>query len=179
MTVASPMGSLMFKNMAGITATQFNQGGVVVATAAWDNVTGKFANCFARFTEVYDTCWAKGTSASGHQFGEIIAADFVDYTITYELFYMLRSVPKLPINQGGAARIEACMATAFRRLLDAGVIGAGVANDGEVFGALGSKVFAAVPTGTDKAQGIWTDVIGKGLLSGTTTKIIVQNYLKQ
>lgn len=178
MTAASPMGSVMFKTMSGITGSQFNQGGVITATQAWDNITGKNANAFAIFSEVYDTAWAKGTSASGHQTGDIIAADFVDYQITYELFYMLRSVPKLPCNAGGAARIEQCMSTAFRRLLDAGVIGPGVAEDGEVFGALGCKVYAEVPTGTDKALGVWNNVTGVGLLSGTTTKVIVQNTLK-
>lgn len=178
MTAASPMGSLMFKNMSGISASKFANGGVINATMAWDNITGKNANCFTKFTEVYDDCWAKGTSASGHQIGDIIAGDFVDYRITYELFYMLRSVPKLPCNAGGAARIENCMATAFRRLEDAGVIGAGVAQDGEVFDTVGYKVSAIVPEGTDKAQGVWNNVTGVGLLTGSTTKIVVNNTLK-
>ena len=178
MTAASPMGSLMFKNMSGITASEFNNGGVITATMAWDNITGKNANCFAKYTEVYDNCWAKGTSASGHQIGDIIAADYVDYRITYELFYMLRSVPKLPMTVGGATRIEQCMATAFKKLADAGVIGAGVASDGEVFGGDGYKCYAQVPEGTERAQGVWTNVIGSGLLTGTTTKITVQNTLK-
>lgn len=178
MTAASPMGSLMFKNMSGITASQFNNGGVINATMAWDYIAGKNANCFAKFTEVYDDCWAHGTSASGHQIGDIIAGDYVDYRITYELFYMLRSVPKLPVNAGGAARIEQCMAVAFKRLADAGVIAAGTAIDGETFSGDGYKVYAEVPTGTDKQRGVWTNVIGKGLLSGTTTKIIVSNQLK-
>lgn len=178
MTAASPMGSLMFKNMSGITASKFNNGGVINATMAWDYITGKNANCFTKFTEVYDDCWAKGTSASGHQIGDVIAGDYVDYKITYELFYMLRSVPKLPVNAGGAARIEQCMATAFRRLADAGVIGPGVAQDGETFSGDGYKVYAEVPTGTEKAQGVWNNVIGVGLLTGTTTKIVVSNTLK-
>lgn len=178
MTAASPMGSLMYKNMSGITASKFDQGGVISATMAWDNIVGKNANCFTKFTEVYDDCWAKGTSASGHQIGDIIAGDYVDYRITYELFYMLRSVPKLPCNAGGAARIEQCMSTAFRRLSDAGVIGGGTAQDGEVFGPEGFKVYAGIPEGTDKAQGIWNNVIGVGLLTGTTTKIVVSNTLK-
>ena len=178
MTAASPMGSLMFKNMSGITASKFANGGVVNATMAWDNITGKNANCFTKYSEVYDDCWAKGTSASGHQIGDIIAGDFVDYRITYELFYMLRSVPKLPCNAGGAARIENCMATAFRRLEDAGVIGAGVAQDGEVFDTVGYKVSATVPEGTEKAQGVWNNVTGVGLLTGSTTKIVVNNTLK-
>lgn len=178
MTAASPMGSLMFKNMSGITASQFNNGGVINATMAWDYIAGKNANCFVNFTEVYDSAWAHGTSASGHQIGDIIAGDYVDYRITYELFYMLRSVPKLPVNAGGATRIEQCMATAFKRLADAGVIAPGTAIDGETFSGNGYKVYAEVPTGTDKQRGVWTNVIGKGLLSGTTTKIIVSNQLK-
>ena len=178
MTAASPMGSLMFKNMSGITASKFANGGVVNATMAWDNIKSKNANCFTKFSEVYDDCWASGTSASGHQIGDIIAGDYVDYRITYELFYMLRSIPKLPCNLGGAVQIEDCMATAFRRLADAGVIGPGVASDGEVFDGLGYKVHAEVPTGTDKAQGVWNNVQGSGLLTGTTTKIVVSNVLK-
>lgn len=178
MTVASPMGSLMFKNMSGIIPSEFANGGVINATMAWDYIAGKNANCFVNFTEVYDSCWAHGTSASGHQIGDIIAGDYVDYRITFELFYMLRSVPKLPCNTGGAIRIEQCMATAFRRLADAGVIGAGTAADGETFDGDGYKVYAEVPTGTEKAQGVWNNVIGVGLLTGTTTKIVVQNTLK-
>lgn len=178
MTAASPMGTLFQKNMAGITASQFKDGGVINATMAWDNIMGKNANCFVKYTEVYDDGWAKGTSASGHQIGDIIAGDFVDYRITYELFYMLRSVPKLPVTSGGAVRIEQCMATAFRRLADAGVIGPGTAQDGEVFDGLGYKVYAEVPTGTERVQGVWNNVVGKGLLTGTTTKIVVQNTLK-
>lgn len=178
MTAASPMGSVMFKSMSGITASEFKNGGVISATTAWDNITGKNANCYTKFTEVYDDCWAKGTTGSGHQIGDIIAADYVDYRVTYELFYMLRSVPKLPVNAGGASRIEQCMATAFRRLADAGVIGAGVATDGETFGGDGFKVYAEVPTGNDKILGVWTNVTGVGLLTGTTTKVIVQNTLK-
>ena len=178
MTAASPMGSLMFKNMSGITASTFSNGGVINATMAWDYITAKNANCFTNFTEVYDSCWAKGTAASGHQIGDIIAGDYIDYKITYELFYMLRSVQKLPVNAGGASRIEQCMATAFKRLADAGVIGPGEATDGEVFGGDGYKVYAEVPTGTEKAQGVWNNVIGKGLLTGSTTKIVVSNTLK-
>lgn len=178
MTAASPMGTLFQKNMAGITASQFKDGGVINATMAWDNIMGKNANCFVKYTEVYDDGWAKGTSASGHQIGDIIAGDFVDYRITYELFYMLRSVPKLPVTSGGAVRIEQCMATAFRRLADAGVIGPGTAQDGEVFDGLGFKVYAEVPTGNDKASGVWTNVVGSGLLTGTSTKIEVHNTLK-
>ena len=178
MTAASPMGSLMFKNMSGITASQFNNGGVINATMAWDYIAGKNANCFVNFTEVYDSCWAHGTSASGHQIGDIIAGDYVDYRITYELFYMLRSVPKLPVNENGAARIEQCMATAFKRLADAGVIGPGTAQDGTIYGGQGYKVYAEVPTGSERAQGIWTNVVGSGLLAGTTTRIEVRNTLK-
>ena len=178
MTAASPMGSLMFKNMAGKSASEFKNGGVVNATMAWDNITNKNANCFTKYTEVYDDCWAKGTSASGHQIGDIIAGDFVDYRITYELFYMLRSVPKLPVNAGGAARIEQCMAIAFRRLADAGVIGPGTAQDGTIYGGQGYKVYAEVPTGSERAQGIWTNVVGSGLLTGTTTRIEVRITLK-
>lgn len=177
MTAASPMGSLFLKNMAGITASQFNNGGVISATMAWDYITGKNANCFVNFTEVYDSGWAKGTSASGHQIGDIIAGDYVDYRITYELFYMLRSVPKLPVNAGGAARIEQCMATAFKRLADAGVIGPGVAESGETYSGDGYKVYAEIPTGTDKQRGVWTNVIGSALLTGTTTRIEIRNSL--
>ena len=70
------------------------------------------------------------------------------------------------------------MAIAFRRLADAGVIGAGVAQDGETFSGNGYKVYAQVPEGTEKAQGVWTNVIGKGLLTGSTTKIVISNELK-
>ena len=70
------------------------------------------------------------------------------------------------------------MAIAFRRLADAGVIGPGVAQDGTIYGGQGYKVYAEVPTGSERAQGIWTNVVGSGLLTGTTTRIEVRNTLK-
>lgn len=178
-TEASPMGSLMFKSMAGITPSQFADGGVVNTTSAYDNVMAKNGNCYTDFTTVNDACWSKGVAPSGQQIGEIIAKDYVLYQCDYGLFYMLRSQPKLPMTQAGANMIESTMAVALQRLNDAGVIGGGIASDGESFSQNGYKVYAEVPTGTPKAQGLWENVVAKALLTGTTTKITYQIQFKQ
>lgn len=178
-TAASPMGSLAFKSMAGITASNFDNGGIINTTSAFDNVQSKNGNCYTNFTTVNDVCWYRGVAPSGTQFGDIIAKDYVLYQCDYNLFYMLRSLPKLPVNQAGANRIESTMAIGLQRLFQAGVIGGGTADDGESFPSTGFKVFAEVPTGTFKAQGIWENVVAKALLTGTTTKITYNIQFKQ
>lgn len=177
-TTSSPMGSLMFKTMSGITPSEFNENPLVQTTSAYDNVIAKNGNCYVNFTNVEAPAWAKGVAANGSQAGDIIAKDFVLFQCDYQLFYMLQGLPKLPINQGGATKIEHTMAIALSKLTDAGVIGAGVAEDGTSFGPSGFIVFAKVPTGTDKAQGIWKDVKAEALLTGTTTKITYQIQFK-
>lgn len=178
-TSGSPMGSLAFKTMSGITPSLFNEDPLVSTTTAWDNLVAKNVNSYANFTEVNAPAWYKGVTPSGKQAGDVIAKDFVLYQCDYNLFNMLTSVSKLPVNAGGAAKIEQTLALGLQRLNDAGVIGAGVAEDGEAFGASGFKVYAEVPTGADKSQGIWRNVVAKALLTGTTTKITYQIQFKQ
>jgi hypothetical protein len=101
------------------------------------------------------------------------------YQCDFNLFYMLRSLPKLPVNQAGANRIEQTMALGLQRLFNAGVIGGGTAMDGESFPAIGFKVFAEVPSGSAKQNGVWENVIAKALLTGTTTKIVYNIQFKQ
>lgn len=178
-TAASPMGSLGFKTMSGITASLFDDGGVVNTTSAFDNVQAKNANCYTEFTTVNYPCWYKGVAPSGQQFGEIIAKDYVLYQCDYNLFFMLNALPKLPMTQAGANTIESTLSLGLQKLNDAGVIGGGVASDGETFPQSGYKVYAAVPTGTPKQQGLWENVVATALLTGTTTKITYNIQFKQ
>lgn len=178
-TQASPMGSLAFKTMSGITPSLLNEDPLIQTTSAWDNVISKNVNAYAKFTTVNSPAWYKGLCPNGSQAGDVIAKDYVLYQCDYNLFNMLTSVSKLPVNAGGATKIEQTLALGLQKLNDAGVIGAGTADDGEVFGPSGFKVYAEVPTGADKAKGIWTNVIAKALLTGTTTKITYQIQFKQ
>lgn len=178
-TAASPMGSLAFKTMSGITPSLLNENPLVETTTAWDNLIAKNVNVYANFTTVNAPAWYKGVTPNGKQIGDVIAKDYVLYQCDYNLFNMLQSVSKLPVNAGGAAKIEQTMALGLQKLNDAGVIGEGTAEDGETFGPSGYKVYAEVPTGSDKSQGIWRKVIAKALLSGTTTKITYQIQFKQ
>lgn len=178
-TSSSPMGSLVFKTMAGITPSKFSEGGIVSTSSAWDNVIAKNGNCYTDFSTVNAPAWYKGVAPNGNQFGEIIAKDFVLYQCDYNLFYMLQSQSKLPMTEGGAVKIAQTLSIGLQKLYESTVIAGGTAEDGTVFPSNGYIVNVQVPTGASKQQGIWENVKAEALLSGTTTKITYQIQFKQ
>ena len=68
---------------------------------------------------------------------------------------------------------------AFLALNSAGVIGGGVAEDGDVFPATGYKYSIPIPTGVKKANGLWDGIVCSALLTGSAKKIVIGNELKK
>lgn len=178
-TSSSPMGTLAFKTMAGITPSEFANGGLVDTTSAYDNIQAKNGNCYTRFSEVNAPAWQAGNAPNGTDFKLVIAKDYALYQCDYSIFYTIQSMPHLPVNQDGAIRLKQAISNAMDKLTNADVIGAGVSEDGEVFGPSGYNVSVPVPTGTDKAKGIWKDVSITALIKNSTKKVEYMITFKQ
>lgn len=176
-TTASQMGTLAWKTMSGISPLIFD-GLTVSANTAWKNISDKKANGYITMGETGSVNFQKGTMFNGNDIADYISADYLNYKIRKAIYDLLTSVPKLPINDYGATLLNTVISSAFDNLYDAGVIGPGVAADGEVFGGKGYKVSVIPSTGTSKKNGIWDNIYCSALLSGATKKVVVGNTLK-
>lgn len=177
-TAANPLGNLAFKVVSGIEPVQFT-GATVDRNTAWDNLTSKSANAYITLGEAGRTCFQAGTCGSGDNIDEYIAADYLNYTITYNVYDLLISVKKLPMNMSGAKRLYNVISAAFDSLNAAGIISGGVSIDGESFGESGYKINIPLPVGVQKAQGLWDGIVCSALLSGSCKKVVIGNSLKK
>lgn len=178
MSAASPLGNLAYKIVSGVVPVDFT-GSDVQPSQAWDNLASKMANAYVTLGETGRTCFQAGTCGSGDNIDEYIAADYLNYTITYNVYDLLTSVPKLPMNMSGAKRLYNVIAAAFDSLNAAGVIGGGISQDGESFGESGYKISIPIPTGLNKAAGLWDGVLCTALLTGSCKKVVIGNNLKK
>lgn len=178
MSAASPLGNLAYKIVSGVIPVDFT-GADVQPSQAWDNLASKMANAYVTLGETGRTCFQAGTCGSGDNIDEYIAADYLNYTITYNVYDLLTSVPKLPMNMSGAKRLYNVIAAAFDSLNAAGVIGGGISQDGESFGESGYKISIPIPTGLNRATGLWDGVLCTALLTGSCKKVVIGNNLKK
>lgn len=178
MSAASPLGNLAYKIVSGVVPVDFT-GADVQPSQAWDNLASKMANAYVTLGETGRTCFQAGTCGSGDNIDEYIAADYLNYTITYNVYDLLTSVPKLPMNMSGAKRLYNVIAAAFDSLNAAGVIGGGISQDGESFGESGYKISIPIPTGLNRATGLWDGVLCTALLTGSCKKVVIGNNLKK
>lgn len=177
-TASSPLGNLAYKIIPGVEAVAFTAATVEV-NQAWENLASKNGNAYITLGETGRVCFQTGTCGSGDNIDEYIAADFLNYTITYNVYDLLTSVHKLPMNINGAKRLYNVISAAFDRLNAAGVIGGGVSQDGEAFGDSGYKISIPTPTGTNKATGLWDSIVCSALLTGSCKKVVIGNNLKK
>ena len=178
MSAARPLGNLAYKVISGVLPVDF-VGANVQPSQAWDNLASKMANAYITLGETGRTCFQAGTCGSGDNIDEYIAADYLNYTVTYNVYDLLTSVPKLPMNTTGSKLLYRAISSAFDSLNAAGIIGGGVSQDGESFGESGYKISIPIPTGINKAIGLWDGVVCKALLTGSCKKVVIGNDLKK
>jgi hypothetical protein len=178
MSAARPLGNLAYKVISGVLPVDF-VGANVQPSQAWDNLASKMANAYITLGETGRTCFQAGTCGSGDNIDEYIAADYLNYTVTYNVYDLLTSVPKLPMNTAGSKLLYRAISSAFDSLNAAGIIGGGVSQDGESFGESGYKISIPIPTGINKAIGLWDGVVCKALLTGSCKKVVIGNDLKK
>ena len=174
------MCSSAHKAASGIEAVDFTDPSVTVTpTAAYDNLVAKNANAYINVKLVGLTAWERGVVGNGNDLSDMIAADYLNYTLTMRVFSVLQAYPRIPMNSQGATILATAINSAFMELAVAGVISAGTSIDGETFSGYGFKYSIPIPTGVAKANGLWENITCSALLAGSTKKVVIGNTLKQ
>lgn len=179
-TSGRQMCSSAHKACSGIEPVDFSDPSVsVTPTAAYDNLVAKNSNAYINVKLVGLTAWERGTVGNGNDMSDMIAADYLDYTLSMRVFSVMQAYPRIPMNASGATILATAINSAFMELATAGVIGAGTSIDGETFSGYGYKYSIPIPTGVAKANGLWEGITCSALLAGSTKKVVIGNTLKQ
>jgi hypothetical protein len=169
------------KAASGISVVDFTDPSVTVSpTQAYDNVVANNATVYisVKPSGVF-TAWERGVVGNGNDLSDMIAADYLNYTLTVRVFSVLQAYPRVPMNSTGATMLATAINSAFMELAVAGVIGAGTSIDGETFSGYGYKYSIPIPTGVAKANGLWENITCSALLAGSAKKVVIGNTLKQ
>lgn len=173
-TAARPLGKLAFKQFTGLT-------GVTITNTEYTNLLSKNANFYTAFGEAGRTIAYDGAMASGDQMDSIIAVHYLNYNMTYDIFDLMVSLPKLAYTLEDFARLEQAMSKSFIELRNGGVIAGGTDPDTGEEIPQGYKIsipaISDIPT-EDKAAGILQGIVNTGLLSGGAIKFTITNVLK-
>lgn len=176
-TAARPLGSLAHKQFSGITASKLSA--ATTPTAGFDNLDSKNGTAYVAFGETGRNVMERGNTGAGTDIAITYAADYIDYTITYNIFDLLTRIPALRFTAEGKAQLYSAIASAFKELKAAGVIAGGTDPDTGVDYLNGYNIDIPLNISrTKKQQGLWDGIICVGLLSGFCKKVVVTNTLK-
>lgn len=173
-TVARPLGGLAFKEMSGQTASTL--------TNAWaTNLEDKHCNYYAAFGELGRNIFYKGVSASNRFMDVNIGAAWLDYNMTYNIFDLLVTLPKLSYTMGDFNKLYSVMASVLEQSKDFLLIAAGTDALTGINYPLGYEISIPKPSSissTDKALGRLTGIVVTAILAGNVVKITITNQLK-
>lgn len=173
------MASIAHKAANGVEPADLTDTAITVSpTQAFDNLDSKNSNIYANIKIVGLPAWERGNASSGDDVSDFVSADYLNYTITMSVFNALQIHPRIPMNNDGAVILAGAIELGFERLRSAGVISGGVSIDGEAFPATGYKISIPIPTGVERANGLWDNIYCAGLLSGSAKKVVIGNILK-
>ena len=173
-TVARPLGGLAFKEMSGQTPTSLTN---TYAT----NLDDKHCNYYTAFGELGRNIFYKGVSASGRFIDVNIGADWLDYNMTYNIFDLLITLPKLAYTNGDFNKLYSAMAEVLEQAKDFGLIAGGTDSLTGINYPNGYEIAIPKPADvstSDKQQGILKNIIVTAILAGNVVKITVTNMLK-
>lgn len=176
------MASIAHKPASGVQPVDMTDASLVAAvtpTQKFKNLDEKNANVYINVKIVGLPAWERGNLPSGDDISEFISADYLTYVLSVSVFRLLQSTPRLPMNRDGATMLGNVISQAFLALNSAGVIGGGIAEDGDVFADTGYKYSIPIPTGVKKANGLWDGIVCSALLTGTAKKVVIGNELKK
>lgn len=176
------MCSIAHKPASGvqpIDMTDASLSATVSPTQKFKNIDEKNANAYINVKLVGLPAWERGNLPSGDDISDFISADYLTYVLSVSVFRLLQVTPRLPMGTEGATMLGNVISQAFLALNSAGVIGGGVAEDGDVFPATGYKYSIPIPTGVKKANGLWDGIVCSALLTGSAKKIVIGNELKK
>lgn len=175
------MTTLAHKPCGGIEPVDFADSQIIEksADACWRNIDAKNASAYINVKLVGLSAWERCNTPEGGDLSEYISADYLNYTISVSVFQLLQSVPRLAMNQDGASLLANTLDSAFNNLYQAGVIGAGISLDGEQFTGKGYHYSIPVPTGVNKANGLWDGIYCSALLTGCCKKVVIGSTLEK
>lgn len=173
-TSARPLGSLAFKQFANISATS-------ITDARFDNLISKNVNFYGQAGEDGRVVAYPGRVPSGQSIDTIIAGDFLDYNITYDVFDLMITLPKLGYVAEDFAKLYQTLSKTPITALNSKIIGGGTDPDtGEAL-RYGYKIILPNPntiSSADKQAGIIKDIQIILLLQGSAIKFVITNTLK-
>lgn len=176
------MASIAHKPASGVQPvdmTDTNLSASVSPTQKFKNLDSKNANVYINVKIVGLPAWERGNLPSGDDISEFISADYLTYVLSVSIFRLLQTTPRVPMNSEGASMFGNVISQAFLALNSAGVIGGGVAEDGDVFPESGYKYSIPIPTGVKKSSGLWDGIVCSALLTGSAKKVVIGNELKK
>lgn len=176
------MASIAHKPASGVQPvdmTDTNLSASVSPTQKFKNLDSKNANVYINVKIVGLPAWERGNLPSGDDVSEFISADYLTYVLSVSIFRLLQTTPRVPMNSEGASMFGNVISQAFLALNSAGVIGGGVAEDGDVFPESGYKYSIPIPTGVKKSSGLWDGIVCSALLTGSAKKVVIGNELKK
>lgn len=174
------MAPIAHKPASGIEPVNFTDATVTVTqSAAWKNLTDKNGNAYINVKFIGLTAWERGTTPAGDDMCDLISADYLNYQMTMAIWNVLQFYPRVPMNAEGANMLREAIVGAYAGLENAGVITTGISLDGEQFTGRPYNIIINIPTGVDKANGIWRNITTTALLAGSTRKVVITNDLKK
>lgn len=173
-TAGRPLGSLAFKQFSSISETS-------LSSSQFDNLIAKYVNFYATFGEVGRVISYKGVSCSGQFINDIIAVDYIDYNMTYNIFDLMITLPRLGFEAGDFSKLEQAIERVYLEALASTIIAGGTDPDtGETL-LNGYSISIPSPdtiSSADKAAGLIQNITTVGLLRGSAVKFVVTNTLK-
>ena len=103
---ASPLGSLTWKQFSNISPTE-------LTTNQFNNLKSKYVNFYTAYGEIGRNIAYEGRTSSGAFICDVIGADWVGYTITYNIFDMQITLPKLAYTVSDFGKLYQCIDRAF------------------------------------------------------------------
>ncbi len=173
-TGARPLGALAFKQFASVSPTD-------LTNSQFDNLMSKNVNFYSVYGEVGRNIAYPGKSSAGNFINDVIAADWIDYNMTYNIFDLMVTLPRLGYTRTDFAKLYQAIERAYLAAFGAGIIAGGTDPDtGENY-LNGYSISIPRPENVpeiDKQQGIIQDITTIGLLRGSAIKFVITNTLK-
>lgn len=179
-TSARPLGCLAFKNMTGQTPS-FSALTSAEISSYTTNLNNKYCNYYTAFGESGRNIFYKGITASNKFTDIVIGADWLDYNMTYEIFDLLVTLPKLSYTNADFNLLYSAMARVLEKAKGFGLISGGTDALTGIEYPNGYAISIPKPSevsAADKANGVLNNVQVIAILSGNVVKITITNMLK-
>lgn len=173
-TAAQPLGGLAYKQFSGQLPTD-------LTSANFDNLVSKNVNFYSAFGEIGRNISYPGKVPAGNFINDVIAVDYIDYNMTYNIFDLMITLPKLSYTNEDFAKLYQAIERVYLSALASRIIAGGTDPDtGEILlnGYSISIPDPATISPEDKAAGIIQGITTVGLLSGSAIKFVITNTLK-